>query len=76
MLIGITELLKKPLRTSNERYPLGLLELLVQLLHSLAVLLSQVLDLSFVVPPLLLHGFLQRSHLLLTLCPEITQTGS
>lgn len=57
-------------------YPLGLLQLLVQLLHGLAVFLPQLLDLSLVVPPLLLQGFLQGSHLLLTLRPESRIVGS
>lgn len=54
----------------GELYPLGLLQLLIELLHSLAVFLSQVLDLGLVVPSLLLHGFLQQGHFLLTLRPD------
>lgn len=51
-------------------YPLGLLQLLVELLHHLAVLLPQLLDLGFMVTSLLLHGLLQRRHLLLALRPD------
>lgn len=51
-------------------YPLGLLQLLIELFHHLAVLLPQLLDLGLVVTSLLLHGLLQRRHLLLALRPN------
>lgn len=53
-------------------YPLGLLQLLCDLLESLCVFLSHLLHLSLVDTALFLHGFLQESHLLLTFGPEDT----
>lgn len=49
--------------------PLGLLQVLIQLLHSLTVFLSQFLDLGLMAPPLFLHGSLQHGHFLLTFRP-------
>ncbi len=51
-------------------YPLGLLQLLCKLLQSLSMFLSHLLHLSLVDTALLLHGFLQKSHLLLTFGPK------
>lgn len=51
-------------------YPLGLLQLLCKLLQSLGMFLSHLLHLSLVDTALVLHGSLQKSHLLLTFGPE------
>ncbi len=51
-------------------YPLGLFQLLCKLLQSLGMFLSHLLHLSLMDTALLLHGFLQKSHLLLTFGPK------
>ena len=51
-------------------YSLGLLQLLGQLLHSLRLFLSHLVDLGLMGSVLLLHGPLQNGHLLLSLGSE------
>lgn len=50
-------------------YPLGLLQLLGQLLHGLGVLLPHLLDLGLMGLGLILQGLLQDAHFLLTFRP-------
>lgn len=56
-------------------HPLGLLQLLRQLLQRSCVSLSHVLDLSLVVFGLLVQGLLQLGHLLLSFAPEFQTQG-
>lgn len=60
----------------TQAYSFGLLQLLCELLHSLGVFLSHLVYLGLVRPVLVIDGFFQQVHLLLTFCPAEQMDGS